>query len=109
MGTSTILRSLTGKIFAVALGLAVLTSTADAGMITGVQMFGTEAGTGPGLGTVSVPVVLTVNIDNDNQPGGPGGDNNITVPIKRFDHTGIIDIVFNVVPTTTTRDGVQSL
>ena len=52
-------------------------------------MFGTEAGTGPGMGDVSVPVILTLNLDNDNQPGGGPLDNNITVPIKRFDHPGI--------------------
>ena len=99
MGTSTILRSLTGKIFAVALGLAVLSSTADAGMITGVQMFGVEAGTGPGMGTVSVPVILTLNPNNGIFAGGGPLDNNITIPVKRFDKTDIIDIVFQVVPT----------
>jgi hypothetical protein len=99
MGTSTILRSLTGKMFAVVLGLAVLSSTADAGMITGVQMFGTEAGTGPGMGTVSVPVILTVFQNNDNQAGGGPLDNNITIPVKRFDKTDVIDIVFQVAPT----------
>jgi hypothetical protein len=87
------------KVFTVVLCFAVLCSTAFAGMITSVQMFGTEAGTGPGLGTVSDPVVLTVNVNNDNQPGIPPLDNNITVPIKRFDHTGDIDMVFNVMPT----------
>ena len=99
MGTSTILRSLTGKIFAVALGLAVLSSTADAGMITGVQMFGTEAGTGPGMGTVSVPVILTPNPDNGILAGGGPLDNNITIPVKRFDYPDYIDIVFQVIPT----------
>jgi len=99
MGTSTNLRSLTGKIFAVALGLAVLSNTADAGMITGVQMFGTEAGTGPGMGTVSVPVILTINPDNGILAGGGPLDNNITIPVKRFDKPDIIDIVFQVVPT----------
>jgi hypothetical protein len=99
MGISTILRALTGKTLAVALGLAVLSNSAFAGLISSVQMFGTEAGTGPGLGSVSVPVIWTQNIDNDNQTGGGFLDNNITVPIKRFDNTGDIDIVFNVTPT----------
>jgi hypothetical protein len=57
---------------------------------------------GPGLGNVALPVAITPDPNNDNQPGGPGGDNNITVPIKRFDSNGYIDIVF---PTSNT-DGV---
>jgi hypothetical protein len=72
-----------------ALGLA--TCVAQAGTITGVNSI-----VGPGLGTVNVPVILTPSEGNDNQPGGPGFDANIVVPIKRFDNTGIIDIVFNV-------------
>ncbi|MDX1962094.1 MAG: choice-of-anchor F family protein [Pirellulales bacterium] len=76
----------------------------QAGMITGVQMFGLQAGTGPGLGTVQVPVVNSFNKDNDNQVGGGEFDNNITVPIKRFDNPGYIDIVFNVDPTNGTTE-----
>jgi hypothetical protein len=97
MGTSTILRSLTGKIFAVALGLAVLASTADAGLI---PVGGADPATGPGMGSVSVPVILTLNQDNGNLAGGGPLDNNITVPIKRFDNAGYIDIVFHVTPTS---------
>jgi hypothetical protein len=89
------------KVFTFVFCFAVLCNPAFAGMISSVQMFGTQAGTGPGLGDVSIPVILTVNINNDNQPGvGPlFQDNNITVPIKRFDHNGDIDMVFNVAPT----------
>lgn len=68
-------------------------------MITVVQMFGTQAGTGPGMGTVSVPVVFTANPNNDNQIGGGASDNNLIVPIKRFDYPGYIDIVFQVAPS----------
>ncbi|MGA2063282.1 MAG: choice-of-anchor F family protein [Thermoguttaceae bacterium] len=96
MGTSTILRSLTGKLFAIALILAILSSTADAGLI---PVGGAEPATGPGMGSVSVPVILTLNPDNGNLAGGGPLDNNITVPIKRFDNPGYIDIVFDVTPT----------
>ncbi|MBN1854918.1 MAG: hypothetical protein JW829_19445, partial [Pirellulales bacterium] len=53
---------------------------------------------GPGLGNVAVPVILTPSPANDNQPSVPPADNNITVPVKRFDNVGYIDIEFAVVP-----------
>jgi hypothetical protein len=62
-------------------------------------MFGTNAGTGPGLGTVSVPAIVTVQANNDNVPAPGKLDNNIFVPIKRFDHNGNIDIEFHVDPS----------
>ncbi len=74
-----------------------------AGMITSAQIFGSQAGTGPGLGTVSVPAILTLNMNNDNIAGGIT-DNNITVPVKRFDNVGYIDIVFNVANTGGTTE-----
>lgn len=77
--------------------LVAAASPAAAGMITGATVFpGPNQGFGPGLGFVSVPVINTPNPDNDNQPGGPGGDNNVTVPLKRFDNVGYIDIEFLV-------------
>jgi hypothetical protein len=72
----------------------------DAGTITGVTMFGLQAGTGPGLGTVAVPGIVTVDVNNDNQTGGGANDNNITVPVKRFDSPGYIDIEFLVTPSS---------
>jgi hypothetical protein len=69
----------------------------DAGIIQSTVMFGPNAGVGPGVGAVNVPVIFSPNPNNDNQTGGGGADNNVTVPIKRFDNNGIIDIVFNVV------------
>jgi hypothetical protein len=86
------------------LGLGFISPAAHAGVISSVQMFGPEAGTGPGLGTVDVPVVLTLNPNNDNQVGGGFTDNNITVPIKRFDNVGYIDIVFNVISSDGTTE-----
>jgi len=54
---------------------------------------------GPGLGTVAVPAIVTASPDNDNVPAAGAPDNNIFVPIKRFDHNGIIDIEFSVAPS----------
>ena len=81
--------------------LAAAAPPASAGMITSVTVFpGPSHGTGPGLGFVQVPIIATPSVDNDNQPGGPGLDNNITVPLKRFDNVGYIDIEFLVAPTS---------
>lgn len=55
---------------------------------------------GPGLGTVAVPAIVTVMPNNDNVPDPQKLDNNIFVPIKRFDHNGIIDIEFFVSPSS---------
>jgi hypothetical protein len=57
---------------------------------------------GPGLGTVAVPAIVTVQPNNDNVPNPNDLDNNIFVPVKRFDHLGYIDIEFFVAPS----DGV---
>jgi hypothetical protein len=54
------------------------------------------------LGTVAVPAIITVQPNNDNVPNPQALDNNIFVPIKRFDHTGYIDMEFFVQPS----DGV---
>jgi hypothetical protein len=57
------------------------------------------AESGPGLGLVAVPAVLTLSPNNDNVPGNPNPnlqDNNIVVPVKRFDNNDYIDIVFTV-------------
>lgn len=86
------------------LGLGFISPSAHAAIISSVQMFGPEAGTGPGLGTVDVPVVFSPNPNNDNQVGGGINDNNITVPVKRFDNVGYIDIVFNIVPSGGTTE-----
>ena len=99
MLTSVFSRSLVGKLLVVVIGCSLLASTASAGMITSVQMFGTEAGTGPGMGTVAVPIILTPDVNNANQTGGGALDNNFIVPIKTFDNAGNIDIVFHVTPT----------
>jgi hypothetical protein len=57
---------------------------------------------GPGLGFATVAAVVTVQANNDNVPSPNGLDNNIVVPLKRFDFPGYIDIQFTVLPS----DGV---
>lgn len=79
------------------IALLAAATSASAGMITGVTVFpGPTHGFGPGMGFLNVPIILTPSPDNDDQPGGPGADNNITVPLKRFDFPGYIDIEFLV-------------
>lgn len=80
--------------------LFVGVAPASAGMITAVTAFpGPSHGFGPGMGFLNVPLISTPNPNNDDQPGGPGGDNNIVVPLKRFDFPGYIDIEFHVTST----------
>lgn len=82
------------------LGVAALSvAPALAGVITAPPA---PIAVGPGLGTVAVPAIITVQANNDNVPNPQALDNNIFVPIKRFDHTGYIDIEFFVQPS----DGV---
>jgi hypothetical protein len=69
-------------------------NSAHGGEIAGVSAVG-----GPGLGDVTIAGIITISPSNDEQPGGPGGDNNVTVPFKRFDNVGYIDIVFDVSDT----------
>jgi hypothetical protein len=76
---------------ALAVGCLVAPPAVKAGTIVGVNSM-----SGTGLGFVQVPVINTFSEGNDNQPGGPGTDSNIIVPIKRFDSTGYIDIEFQV-------------
>ena len=71
-------------------------SRLDAGTITGFTSFGLDAGTGPGMGVVSDPVIITGSPNNDNQTGGGPNDNNIDVQSKRFDNPGYIDMEFLV-------------
>jgi hypothetical protein len=56
---------------------------------------------GTGLGFANVTTV-TLSPSNDGDGNGPGPavlDNNISVPLKRFDSVGYIDIVFAVNPS----------
>jgi hypothetical protein len=74
--------------------VTVLTVAASAGTIVPPAV-----PSGPGLGFVSVPAIITVSPNNDNVPDVARPDNNIVVPLKRFDFNDYIDIEF-VVPTS---------
>ena len=88
-----------------ALALAgFFSDSASAGVITGVTAFGANSGTGPGLGTVAVPAIITLTPNNYNVPAAGVPDNNVLVPIKRFDHNGNIDIEFHVAPSQGTTE-----
>ena len=76
------------------------TLDARAGLISSTTA---PVASGPGLGLVIVPGIVTANPNNDNQVGGePITDNNLVIPLKRFDHNDYIDLVFTVTPS----DGV---
>jgi hypothetical protein len=50
------------------------------------------------LGLVNVAAVITTAPNNDDEPGTDAA-NNVVSPLKRFDSTGYIDMVFTVTPT----------
>jgi hypothetical protein len=82
-----------------------------AGLFTPAVSAGTIAATpapiasGPGLGLIIVPAIITANPSNDNQIGGePATDNNLVIPLKRFDHNDYIDLVFFVNGSTATTE-----
>lgn len=79
--------------------IAALAVSASAGVISGDTQFGPHAGTGSGLGAVFVPAVVTTALNNDDGPTPEAFDDNIVVPIKRFDFNGYIDIQFAVTPS----------
>jgi len=82
--------------------IALLSSTALAGTISSLPA---PVSSGPGLGLVSVPAIVTVNVNNDNQTGAtPASDNNVVIPLKRFDSAGLIDIVFTLGSTYGTTE-----
>src|SRR5688572_27551204 len=73
------------------LATLALVSPASAGIILSAPA---PTASGPGVGSVIIPIVLTTAPSNDNE-AGPTGDN-ITIVGKRFDANGYIDIEFNV-------------
>ena len=64
--------------------------TATAATISGATQFGTNAGTGPGVGLVTVPLVTSFAPNNDDEAGPVA--NNVAIAVKRFDALGYIDI-----------------
>ena len=77
----------------VALVVASVGSTAAAATISSTIA---PVASGPGLGLVIVPAIVTLNQNNDNQVGGEATDNNLVIPLKRFDANDYIDIVFTI-------------
>jgi hypothetical protein len=87
------------RFFVAAAVAALFSSNASAGTISSVPAPGIS---GPGLGFANVAAILTVQANNDNVPNPNFLDNNIVVPLKRFDFADYIDIEFFVTPS----DGV---
>jgi hypothetical protein len=73
----------------------VCVASAHAGTINASPV---PVASGTGLGFVNIAAILTTNPNNDDSPGALP-DNNIVVPLKRFDSNGFIDIPFTVTPT----------
>ena len=69
-------------------------STVSAGIIVS----GTPVAGSPGLGNVTIPLILTTTPNNDNTADA-NSNNNITIATKAFQHNDYIDIVFVVQPT----------
>ena len=79
----------------VALVIGVFTtSTVSAGII----LSGTPVAGSPGLGNVTIPLILTTTPNNDNTADA-NSNNNITIATKAFQQNDYIDIVFVVQPT----------
>ena len=82
---------------------AVLSSFLCASAFGGtIQSAPAPSASGPGLGFASVAAVVTIQPNNDNVPSPNSLDNNVLVPLKRFDSANVIDILFTVAPS----DGV---
>src|SRR5829696_1963130 len=84
-------------LFSAAIATSPFTTCAFAGTIASAPA---PVASGPGLGLVLVPAIITANPNNDNQIGTGGtNDNNVVIPLKRFDVNDYIDLVFTVDPS----------
>ena len=77
--------------------VAVLWATTSVSAGT-IQSIPAPVGSGTGLGTVAVPAIFTLSPANDDVAIAGVNDNNIFVPVKKFNQIGYIDIVFTVAP-----------
>jgi hypothetical protein len=82
-----------GGIVPVQMGLFV--ASAPAGQITSNP---SPVASGPGLGFANIAAIVTPTPNNDDSPGA-SPDNNMVIPLKRFDSPAYIDILFTVTPT----------
>jgi hypothetical protein len=88
--------------FGVVSAALLIASVGSAAVAATISTAAPPVASGPGLGLVSVPAIFTPNPNNDNQTGGGPADNNVVIPLKRFDFNDYIDIEFVVTAT----DGV---
>jgi hypothetical protein len=86
-------RIVSGGILTVQAGLFVALS--PAGQITSNP---SPVASGPGLGFANIAAIVTPNPNNDDSPGALP-DNNMVIPLKRFDSPAYIDVQFRVTPT----------
>src|SRR6188508_3211746 len=75
-----------------AAAVAAISTVARAGVIQSAAVNPLS----PGLGIVTIPLILTSTPGNDNTDN-PNANNNISIATKAFEHNDYIDIVFNVV------------
>jgi hypothetical protein len=76
--------------------VAALVATISTGARAGVIQSAAVNPLSPGLGIVTIPLILTSTPGNDNTDN-PNANNNISIATKAFEHNDYIDIVFNVV------------
>jgi hypothetical protein len=75
---------------------AIVVLALGAGTVSaGIIVSGTPVLTSPGLGVVTIPLILTTTPNNDNTADA-NSDNNITIATKAFEHNDYIDIAFIV-------------
>jgi hypothetical protein len=78
-----------------AVSVPLFVASAPGGQINSTPL---PTASGPGLGFVNIASIITAVPNNDDSPGSLP-DNNMVVPLKRFDSDGYIDILFTVTPT----------
>jgi len=76
--------------------VAAVAATISSGARAGVIQSAAVNPLSPGLGIVTIPLILTSTPGNDNTDN-VNANNNITIATKAFEHNDYIDIVFNVV------------
>jgi len=92
------MNSLTPRFSRFAVLLALLATLVAVAPAAAGTISSANPASGPGLGLVAVPNILTTTPNNDNEVCP--GSNNIAIAVKRFDANGFIDIEFNVLNST---------
>jgi hypothetical protein len=94
--------SLTSCFSRFALLLALLATLVAIAPASAGTIVSANPASGPGVGLVAVPTIVTTSPSNDNEAGP--GSNNISIVVKRFDANGYIDIEFNTSASTATTE-----